>query len=138
MVFSFFIDLQINNQCSIRPQKGEKEGRCQMMLTDGQIVTGIGVTTVFLVLSATFLAWADLMWAEWQVKLTAWREAGRLWSVVLTTLILVEAAFVFVSFYNQSPTWLVIVHHAYVVVALSWLAYAAYTIKALERSVRKG
>lgn len=115
--------------------------------TNEQIVTGIGVAGVFLVLSAAFFAWVDLMWAEWKTKIANWRtnrenfdsiyliSAGWLWSVVLTTLILVEVAFVFASFYNQSPTLLVIVHHAYVVITLSWLVYAAYTIKALERSV---
>jgi len=121
-------------------------------LTDGQIVAGIGVAAVLLVLSAIFFAWVDLMLPVWKVKLTVWRmnvamrgafdsiyliSAGRLCPVVLTTLIVVEGAFVFASFYSQNPTLIIIIHHAYVVVALSWLAYAAYTIKTLERSVRR-
>ncbi len=59
--------------------------------------------------------------------------AGRLWSVVLTALSLVELAIVFASIHYQSSTW-ILVHRAYVVATLSWLAYAAYTIKALGRS----
>lgn len=62
--------------------------------------------------------------------------AGRLWSEILTTLILVELAIVFAMFHNQNVSWLIIVHYAYVVATLSWLAYAAYTIKMLGRRVR--
>lgn len=61
-------------------------------------------------------------------------SAGRLWSEVLTVFILVELALVFAIFHNQT-SWLVIVHHAYVVATLSWLMYARYTIKALGRRV---
>ena len=63
-------------------------------------------------------------------------SAGRLWSIVLTIMILVELAIVIAIFLNQNPTWLIIVHRAYVMATLLWLAYAAYTIKALGRRVK--